>query len=81
MSVGFVWSPIKSFSPPIGRMQDRLAVEQELELVRILEAADGAQVRAIEPDLELVLAIDGERVSGGHAADGAERQAVEVHVL
>ena len=35
------------------RMQDRLAVEQEVELVWILETADRAQVRAIEPDLEL----------------------------
>ena len=49
--------------------------------MRILETADRAQVGAIEPDLELVFAIDRKRVPGAHAADGAERQSVEVHVL
>ena len=63
------------------RVQDRLAIEQEVELVRILETADRAQVRAIEPDLELVLPIDGKRMPDGHATDRAERQALEVHVL
>ena len=42
------------------RVKNRLPVERQLELVRILEAANRAEVGAIEPDLELVLAIDRE---------------------
>ena len=80
VSVGLVCRPIRSLSPPIDARRIG-SVQGELELVWILETANGAQVRAIQPDLELVLAIDCERMRRAHPTHRAERQPVEMHIL
>jgi hypothetical protein len=57
------------------------AVDRDLDLVRVLETANHVEVVAQEADVELVLAVEGEHVRHGHAADGAERQAVHLRRL
>ena len=61
--------------------QDALAIERQLDLVRVLEATHRAQVRPIEPDLKVVLAVERKCVPGAQSTDGAERQAFEMLVL
>ena len=63
------------------RQMDPLAVDRELHLVRILQAAHDVQVGPIELHLEGVLAVERKRVANQDAADGAERQAVDVLIL
>ena len=67
--------------PPIVTQMDPLAVDGELELVRILEPAHDVQVGAKELHLEDVLAVERKRVATRSAADRAERQTVDVLVL
>ena len=81
VSVGLVCSAIRSCSPPNCRRQDALAVDGELDLLRILEATHRAQVRAIEADLEVVLGIQRKGVRGAEPADRSQRQSFEVNVL
>src|SRR5262249_21213754 len=52
------------------------AVDGELDLVRILQAAHDVQVRAIELHLKDVVAVQRKRIALGRAADGAERKAL-----
>ena len=58
-----------------------LPVNRQLDLMRILEPADRAEVGAIQPHLELVLAVGRKHVLENPAADRAERQSVEMMVL
>ncbi len=55
-----------------------LAVDGDLELVRMLEPADHFQIVPEERDGEIVLAVERERVLDRKAADGAERKPVEM---
>ncbi len=57
------------------------AVDAELELMRVLEAAHNAQVRPEHPGLEVVLRIERQRHLGQDAADGADGQPLDVRVL
>ena len=63
------------------RRKDPFAIDGELDLLRIFQASHGTQVRAIETHLKLVFAIQRKRVCRPQAANGAERQPLEVHVL
>ena len=49
--------------------------------MRVLEAAQDAEVGPIQLELEGVLAVERERVANQRAAHGAERQTVEVPIL
>ena len=80
-SFGFANIAARSASPPIARDMDALAVHGDFDLVRVIQAAQVAEVRVLEPDLEHVLAVEREHVANERPADGPERQAVDVLVL
>ena len=65
-------------SPPIVCEQHALAVDRDLELMRMLEPANRFEIRAQQRDVELVLAVERKEVVHTDAADGAERQPFEV---
>src|SRR5262245_18335789 len=56
-------------------------VVRNLELAGILKPADDIQVGAIELRTELVLGIEAESLRDLQAADGAERESLDVLVL
>ncbi len=58
-----------------------LAIEQQLELVRLAQAFDVLVAVARQANLDLVLAVQREGVVDQRAAARAERQAVEVLLL
>ena len=72
--------PVRVF-PADRKEPDPLAVERQLELVLVRDAADGAGGGAPQPDADLVLGIDGEILLDAQAAARAERQLAQVVVL
>ena len=60
------------------RQEYALAVDRDLDLVRLLEPADGAHVRVEQLHLDDVLAVERKVVLRHQAAAGAERQPFDV---
>jgi hypothetical protein len=67
-------------SPHRGRMNP-FSVDRDLDLVRMLDAAHVAEIRAIEAGLELILAVEGKEMAHERPADRAERQPFDMLVL
>ena len=63
------------------RQEHATPVDRELDVVRLEQAADGAEVRLQQTRLEHVLAVERERVARHDAAAGAERQPLHVRRL
>ena len=63
-----------------GKM-NALTIDEDFELMRGLQTADGLDVAAKQLDLKLILGVEWERVSNEHAADGAEREPFDLLVL
>ena len=68
-------------SPPTVIEEDALTVNRDLDLMRVLETADGLEVSAIQRQRELVLGVERERVVDDQAADRAKRQPFDVLIL
>ena len=66
---------------PDGEQPDSLAVQADLELVRLAQASNRVYDRSQQAHADDVLAVEGKPVTHGDAAPRAERQAVEVIVL
>ena len=81
VSVGLSNIVARSSLPPIVTWCTSRPSMGNLELARVLQAADDVQVGAIELGLELVLAVERKRVPDAQAADRAERQPLDVLVL
>ena len=81
VSVGLSNSDSRSSRPPIVREIDALAVDRDLHVVRVLEAAHDVEIRAVQLGLEHVVAVERERVAHRGSADRAERKPVDVLVL
>ena len=56
--------------------EDALAVDRDLDLMRMLEPANRLEVGAKQREREVVLAVEREVVADADAADRAERQAL-----
>ena len=63
------------------RQVHALAVDRELELMVVFEAAHDAEIGAEQSDPERVLAVERQRRLGQDPADGADRQPFDVRVL
>ena len=74
-----VWP--SSFVAADRREEDPLAVDGDLELVLVLEAANRLEVGARQRHVEFVLAIERKGVADADAADCPERQAFELLAL
>ena len=57
------------------------AVDGHLELGGIFETAHDVQIRSIQPGLEHVVAVERKIVADQQAADGSQRQAIDVLML
>jgi hypothetical protein len=60
---------------------DALAVDRDLDIVRVLESADDVEIRAVQLRLEHVVAVERERIAHRRPADRAERKPVDVLIL
>ncbi len=63
------------------RQVDSLTINARLHLLRIVESTQVAEVRLLETNAELVLAVEREAMGHRESTDGSERQPLEVLVL
>ena len=72
---------LRSSSPPTVVEEDALAVDRDLDLMRVLEPANRFEVGAKELERKAVLGVEREVMVDDQPADGAERQALDVLIL
>ena len=60
---------------------DAFPIEHQLDFLRILQTANCIQIGTIQPNLEIVLGVDGKGMCDTNASDRAERHPFQVHVL
>ena len=64
-----------------GGQEDALAIDRDLDLMRMLETANPLEVGAVERQRKVILAVEREVVVDGQAADRSERHSFDVLVL